>query len=306
MAIEAQLNKPVYILASERKKKAIIRTTHKTMVNHFLSRVFPIFIFLGSLAILVSSQDGPNPDLEIGLLDFPEVQSTGLRSFRRNYCNVSDLVLSERSQLNPEWTLTNALNDIEVSVALYQGEFVNWDVEYDEEGNERLILDRDYPGLVPSILDEVCFRAGCSWRNSFAAPSYGDLGNGTFFELLIWSTDMYDITADWWMRSVERLKAGATFMEPWYDGTIIMIALNTGEEEDEFDPWAFLDPFSRGVWMMVGVTIVASAALYYFFEILNEETDLNEKQLSVMESTWLFATAFAGASLLRVLLSSFF
>ena len=75
---------------------------------------------------------------------------------------------------------------------------------------------------------------------------------------------------------------------------IIMIALNTGEEEDEFDPWAFLDPFSRGVWIMVAVTVVASAALYYFFEILNEETDLNEKQLSVIESTWLFATAFAG------------
>ena len=111
----------------------------------------------------------------------------------------------------------------------------------------------------------------------------------------------YDVTADWWMRTVERLKEGVTFTEGWYDATIIMVSPKMEEEKDEFDPWGWLSPFDGGVWIMVIATLILSAGLYALFDVLDptaekgtEEGHNSPYKIGFEESLWMLSTAAVG------------
>jgi hypothetical protein len=53
-----------------------------------------------------------------------------------------------------------------------------------------------------------------------------------------------------------------------------MVAIQSDSaEEDSFDPWGWLAPFDRAVWIMVVVTVVISSILYWLFERLDPDTD---------------------------------
>ena len=236
---------------------------------------------------IVSAQESPNPDLTIPLFTYP---STATRTFRQDFCARSNQV-----QVLGNLTLGDAVRGLDIHVALMQGDFVKFDESNDDSTTLR--LDATFPGLVPRLLDELCTRAGCTWRNTYTAPSYADasLTNRTFLELLSWSIEVYDLMAEWWMRSVERLQAGAVFNEPWYDATIIMVAPKPGEERDAFDPWGWLAPFDTAVWIMVVATVATSALVHWLLQYLNPHKDeTTAVKLDPFEATWLFATAFAG------------
>lgn len=253
--------------------------------------------FLG----VANAQEAPNPALELPLLEFPSSDiavhndDDDVLSFRNDFCDLAQRVL-----VLQEVTLGDALQGVDLHTALMQGEFVQWELEYNDAADPTRVTNRtlatDYPGLVPALLDELCARAGCRWRNTYAAPSYEDLPDDrSFLDLLLWTTDVYDLTADWWMRSVARLQAGTTFTEPWYDATIIMVAIQSDSaEEDSFDPWGWLAPFDRAVWIMVLVTVVISSILYWLLERLDPDTDRRKTRLDPVETMWMFATAFAG------------
>lgn len=94
---------------------------------------------------------------------------------------------------------------------------------------------------------------------------------------------------------MERLRAGATFLEPWYDGTIIMVAPKVSSEGDSFDPWGWLAPFDRGVWIMVIVTVFGSAIVHWILHsVLNPNRQEASEAFDPIEALWQFATAFAG------------
>ena len=238
-------------------------------------------IFILTLVIASTQcQEAPNEALVVPLL------AQGDTTFRNELCAVaSEYIAGNRS-------IGDALRDVGITTALWRGEFVNW--KFTEDGKR--ILDPDYAGLVPALLDEVCLRAQCRWRKTYADPSYDDMPPGaSFTDLLIWTTNMYDLSADWWMRSVERLQAGATFTEPWYDATIIMVTAQQISEEtqsDRFSDWGWLAPFDRAVWFMILVTIFLSSGVYWLLhrlDPLRRQTDMDP-----IETTWKFATAAAG------------
>ena len=163
---------------------------------------------------MVAAQQAPNASLQLELFARPP---SPLTTFRHDFCYLSDAI--RQGNL----TLEKALDGVAIHPALHLGEFV----KLDGTDPNTLTLNADYPGLTVQLLDEICLRAGCTWRNTFAA--LGSLqGNQTFFDLLLWTTDTYDVSVDWWMRSVDRLRAGVTFAEPWYDATIIMVTRQEG------------------------------------------------------------------------------
>ena len=55
--------------------------------------------------------------------------------------------------------LADALRGLDLHPAIAAAEYV----VLDEDGR----LDEDYPGLLPTLLDEIARRAGFRWRNSF-------------------------------------------------------------------------------------------------------------------------------------------
>lgn len=216
----------------------------------------------------------------------PYMKTTG--TFRNDFCDLSNQVTVTQTL-----ALDDALRGTNIHVALMQGEFANFDVNNDDGS---ILLDEGYPGLVPRLLDEICERAGCTWRDTYAAPAYSERKGRSYTDLLKWSIDVYDIQGEWWMRSIERLQQGATFTEPWYDGTIIMVAPKPDEEKDEFDPWAFMDPFDKAVWIMVLVTIVGSGVVHWILHLLDPNREQEQGIFSVdpIEAMWLFGTAFVG------------
>jgi hypothetical protein len=82
--------------------------------------------------------------------------------------------------------------------------------------NGTIPQNRSELGLTAVILDEVAERAGFTWRNRFGSDksiNEAEDGNKTYTDLLIWSTDTYDISAGWWYQTNERKAQGISFIE---------------------------------------------------------------------------------------------
>ena len=63
------------------------------------------------------------------------------------------------------------------------------------------------------LMDELARRGRFTWRNSFGVIR--DPTNETWTELLQWTVNTYDITADWWGQNLERMNLGVAFLTPW-------------------------------------------------------------------------------------------
>ena len=119
---------------------------------------------------------------------------------RQSFCSQHDLVNSRQIERR------DALRGVELRVGMP-------DYYLSEEG----IISPDDPNIGAMVLDELAKRAGFTWRNSYGvvrSPS----GNETWNGALYWSTDVYDMSMDWWVRSIERLSHGTLFPEGWKDG----------------------------------------------------------------------------------------
>mmetsp|Transcript_818 Transcript_818/g.1791 ORF Transcript_818/g.1791 Transcript_818/m.1791 type:complete len:558 (-) Transcript_818:278-1951(-) len=134
--------------------------------------------------------------------------------------------------------------------------------------NENGSIDASNPGLPVLILDEVSRRGNFSWRSSFGA-SNADGRN--FTQLLEWTVSTYDLSAAQWTKTIERINAGASFTQGWYDASIIMVGLD--ERRSKLNVWSFLEPFDWQVWVLILVTFTVSGLIYLWMEWYNDESD---------------------------------
>jgi hypothetical protein len=135
------------------------------------------------------AQEAPNPRLYVK----PFASFSPL--FRQDLCTRNSNLNSPTSD-----DVGSLLQGVPLNTALGLGEFIKLDQHGDSESsdnsnndNNNVTLNRDYPGLVPRLMDEICLRAGCTWRNSYTI--HGALPpNRTYSDLLVWSTETYDIS----------------------------------------------------------------------------------------------------------------
>lgn len=175
-------------------------------------------------------------------------------SYRQSVCERQAQLDNETLQLR------NSLEGLQLSMWLFKD---NRYVRFDETTNA---IDSNDPGLIGVLLDELADRAGFTWRSSFGIIENITLPEGkTYSDLLVWSVWAYDVSAAYWSKSLQRMDKGVSFPEGWYDGRIIMVGVE-GDESANLDLWSFLEPFTTGVWVMIIVTIVVSALVYWFLD----------------------------------------
>lgn len=129
--------------------------------------------------------------------------------------------------------------------------FGAYDGSYFNYNNETGV--QQYGGIVSVIMDELSARAGFTWRDSFGiydVPSGKE--NETWTDLLEWSVENYDLTIDWWAKSLDRMNLGVAFLKEWYDSSIILISKNnlaeeTGDYKTEVNLGNWMEPFTWGV-----------------------------------------------------------
>lgn len=169
-----------------------------------------------------------------------------------------------------------------------------------EGDNSTMVIDAERPGLLVELMDELAVRARFTWRNSFGLLTQAVIQdsltqNRTYDELLLWTVDTYDISVAEWSKSVPRMALGASFLEGWYDSSIIMVGI-PGDYDEKLDVWAFLYPFDAGVWTMIGVTILLSGLVYWGMEMFDQASDLqgleSKPQTSIFLAALLFSSHF--------------
>eukprot|EP00339_Tiarina_fusa_P028159 CAMPEP_0117072512 /NCGR_PEP_ID=MMETSP0472-20121206/51052_1 /TAXON_ID=693140 ORGANISM="Tiarina fusus, Strain LIS" /NCGR_SAMPLE_ID=MMETSP0472 /ASSEMBLY_ACC=CAM_ASM_000603 /LENGTH=147 /DNA_ID=CAMNT_0004796675 /DNA_START=324 /DNA_END=764 /DNA_ORIENTATION=+ len=129
----------------------------------------PLFLLL-LLCFLLSShsttnaQQAPNPLYQIPAFTTPTIATTTITNsnrttFRNDVCHLA--ANRDNLQILPE-----ILQGVALHPLLMLGEFANVDYEYDDNDDETVItnitLNKEYPGLIPLLLDELCLRAGCT------------------------------------------------------------------------------------------------------------------------------------------------
>ncbi|CAB9503615.1 receptor subunit 1 [Seminavis robusta] len=135
-------------------------------------------------------------------------------------------------------------------------------------------LPTENPGLIAELMDAVAARANFTWRDSFGVTEWPQQYNMTWTELLVWSTENYDIAAGSWDLTVERMEDGISYAEPWYDGSLILIDQRRSLlEANGIDLLNWTKPFDPAVWGTIILTVVFSALVYQLIEHLHGERD---------------------------------
>jgi hypothetical protein len=201
------------------------------------------------------------------------------QTFRQNVC--------ERQEMLHNGTVK--LRDALAGLALRPR--VGGDIRRDPETGA---IQEDYPGIVGVILDELARRAAFTWRNSYGVTTTPGRGNQTFDDLLDWSVDTYDFMAAGWTETIERMNRGVVFPEGWRDGSIIMVGIESANDS-KLHVWSFLQPFDKGLWIMIAVTILVSGLVYYVLEHFNQQSDL-QYLTRPTESIYLAALSFTQQS----------
>ena len=224
-------------------------------------------------------------------------------SYRTNVCDRQELLYHD------EIKLRDALRGLNLSV--YIKNYAN------ESGKDLFALtengtipqNRSELGLTAVILDEVAERAGFTWRNRFGSDksiNEAEDGNKTYTDLLIWSTDTYDISADIWGRSNERKARGVNFVEFFYDNSFILVTKEnkSSSNSNRSGLWSFLRPFSNWVWISIGISIFVTSFLYTFLERLESHADERDLENQPLATAFLTAMSFTGNFEFQVRLST--
>lgn len=243
-----------------------------------MNRVLYYFVFI---IFVAAAQERP----------FVSVQKfTETDSYRTNVC------LRQRLVYDTELELEDALRGLNLTVAI---------TNYKEPNEASLFtlkngkIKEEDPGLFVVLLDELAARAGFAWRNSFAAidPINAEIdGNKTWTYLLEWEIDHFDIAADYWGHSAERMALGISFPKAFYDGSIILAQsrASSGTSQIQNSFWAFLLPFDGLVWLVIFASIAATGLSYFLLERLNVESDERELESKPAASIFLASIVFTG------------
>lgn len=213
-----------------------------------------IFFPLLSLLVGMSNVHAQSRGGEIAVHTVPQL--TGNVTYRQNLCG------RYLQFLEGEFELKDALSGLQLNTVManYKGAYFNYDPNTG--------IDWEYPGLQAVIMDELANRGKFTWRDSFGV--FMEPNNATWTELLIWSADTYDVSVDWWSRSLERLSMGVSFTRPWYDSGTILVEreVDEGEETEEVIWFNWLRPYTTSVWLTTLATILLSAVVYQWLELL--------------------------------------
>lgn len=191
---------------------------------------------------------------------FETVQMTPNITHRQSVCDRYEMFN------NGEIELKDALDGVEIRplVGAYDGAFFNYDPENG--------IDREYPGLAATIMDELARRGKFTWRNSFGVYYNPSDYNHSWSAVLLWGIDTYDLIVDWWAVSIERMQLGVVFLKEWQDSSIMLIKKKQKEEiSDEINFWNWLRPYDWKVWALTILTIVSSGLVYQTLEWLADE-----------------------------------
>lgn len=166
--------------------------------------------------------------------------------------------------------LRDALNGLALRPIIGTGEYFPYSKEHG--------MDPDDPGILVDILDELADRAGFTWRTSFAVNYFPISDNSTYTDNLLWGAETYDVAVSWWDRTVERMDIGITFLEPWNDGSIVLIDKDEAVVEDIQNEgsvvlWNWIRPFDSTVWLLILFTVCLSGWVYQFIEFLQGERE---------------------------------
>jgi Ligand-gated ion channel len=187
---------------------------------------------------------------------FTEPQMTAGVNHRQNVC------ARHAAYSNGSVPLKDALAGMQLNVLVASGEYFFYD--------EKTGIDEDTTGIVEVLLDELAFRGGFTWRDSFGVQQGPDDGNWT--GLLFWGAETYDITCDWWDANIDRLQRGIKFLTPWYDSSLILITKTVPEViSDDINLSNWLLPYETSVWLMTIFTVILSGLVYQWIEWLQNE-----------------------------------
>jgi len=193
----------------------------------------------------------PNPELM--------VEQFASANHRQSFCG-------EQTKFNDNGTdLKLALKGKNINTAVgLDSSFVNLD-------SDGTINPKD-PGLMIVLLDEVARRGEFSWRESFVIE-YPPIEGKSWQELLLWSIDTYDISANWWFFTSERSSLGASFPRGWYDASLSIIAKKDIDNSSSFEYFSWAMPFTPVVWIALAATMIISGIICFYLE----ETRIRKK-----------------------------
>lgn len=238
--------------------------------------VVRFFTLLAVSSALIGAQETENLSISAEMFD-------SSANFRQDLCERYLEVDSGTIEL------ANALQGIEIRT-IFEGSDSNFVLT--EDGT----IDESYPGLVARLLDEICARAGCTWRNSFSLLNGNLPEDRDFTELLDWMTQTYDLAADSYSSRTSRMRLGIAFPEPWFDSSIILVGKSV-KFENAFNFFAWVEPFSWDVWALSALTIFLTGFIY---NVMNN-LDRNKEKFpaSNADATYLTALAFTGKVLFK-------
>lgn len=208
------------------------------------------------------------------------------KTYRTSVCD------RQRDLYEGKTLLQDALQGLNISVAMTNYKVPNEDAFFTLVDGK---IKEENPGLFVVIMDEIALRAGFSWRNTFAAidPLDSTIQVGkSWTDLLEWEVDSFDIAADYWARSVDRMARGISFPVGWYDGSIILVY--SEDSTDKFNLWSFLLPFETNVWIAMAAAIFFSGLVYFFLERLNSSSDKRHLGEKPVTAIFLAAITFTG------------
>ena len=253
-------------------------------------------------------------------------------SRRQNVCHrQQQLWQSLSSNSNPSTTtitaFSNALQGLELNIGIVV-------MSHTKVPQEQQFFDmlQEESGIITILLDELAKRGQFTWRNSYDAynilPSSIDetISTTSWQEWMVLFAKTYDVTIsslwDYYPSSYGIGKGVQYFDESWYDSTLILIGktetnatttsnnnddptsllLNTFEdqdldpddEEDQFNPTVFLDPFAIEVWCTIFATFIFSGLIYVFLEWVDPYSDRRSLKKKPIETIFMSAMGFAG------------
>jgi len=214
-----------------------------------------------------------NPDLSpiIPNQELMEEQfDASAKSHRQNFCeeqtNFTDL----------DMDLNTALKGKRINIAVgYDPNFVNLD-------SDGFINPKD-PGLMIVLLDEMARRGEFSWRESFVIEQ-SPIEGKSWEDLLLWSIDTYDISANWWFFTHERSAKGVSFPRGWYDASLCIIAKKDEDTSSSFNAFNWGRPFTPAVWISLTVTMLLSGIICFYLEETRLRKKAVKKYTSVLTS----------------------
>ncbi|CAB9526471.1 receptor subunit 1 [Seminavis robusta] len=137
-------------------------------------------------------------------------------------------------------------------------------------------INSTYAGLIGDLMDVLASRANFTWRDSFAVIRlpHDDLSSISWTDYLVWSVEHFDISLAKWDHTVTRMGKGVAFVEPWHDGSLILIDRRPMPREvNSIVLTNWLLPFDSLVWVLIITTVFASALVYQLLEYMNDERE---------------------------------